>query len=1232
MVNLIEHKNTDHPPDSPVESASNNSNGNSNSDDSSSESVVADTVVGSTKLAVSSMDIADIHDSNSGKHVSLIELMGTCNGHEMSMLVDSASTGNFISHAVVEQCNIPTLSSNIEHNVSVADGRLMTCSKYVLARVCIGKLVDLLKLIVAPIDHDIVLGLPWLVKHNQQLHIEFNIPSRIQYKYEDDEWCELPQKSNSTSKQSSNVQLCNMKVMRKCIRRKHELYIVNVQQVDQVNADIIDSRSSGESTELTQLLSEYSDVFPDTLPDGLPPDRGISHTIELEDNYKMPMIRPEYRKSSAELDWLHKEIQNGLAAGWIRPSKSPYAARVLLVKKPNSNEYRVCVDYRDLNRITRKNNYGLPRQDELFDRLNSAKWFSKIDLRTGYYQIQVAEQDRYKTAFKTRYGHYEYNVMPMGLCNAPATFMRQMNEVFDDMLDQYVVVYLDDILIYSKTKEEHIVHIRNVLDRLKQQKLYAKKSKCQFLQQQVSFLGHIVGVNGIQMDPSKVEAIVSWPIPNNIHEMRSFLGLAGYYRKFIDNYSKIATPLNELTKKDVTYKWTTIEQDAFDQLKHAITHAPVLVAPDMSKPFVVYTDASGYGVGAALMQDHGQGEQPVAYHSHKLNEHERNYPVYEQELLAVKLALVEWRHYLLGNHFTVYTDHQSLTWLKTQPNLSSRQCRWLDLFTEYNYSVEYIKGQTNQVADALSRRIDLKSLSAASISINNNVLQQVKQAYDNDVLAQAIITGADKALHSYKYDQIDGYIYYEDRLYIPTHCKQLITSILHEIHDSTTAGHGGIHKTLFKLQQQYYWPKMKQTVESYVKSCQVCQQDKHRTTLSNGLLQPHTVPDTRWHTISLDFVTALPMTSTGHDAILVITDKLSKMAHFIPTSTTVTAAQTVQLFIDNIFRIHGLPRKIISDRGTQFTSQLWSQLWKALGTKLNISTAYHPQTDGQTERTNQTMESMLRHYINWNETEWHKQLSLVEFAYNNSVQASTGYTPFYLMYGDNPVSPIDLIIPNSTYTPVNKIITNLQSELQQAKDNIRIATDKYTQHANQSRLDVTFKEGEMVLLKTTNLRVQAPDVANKLLPRYIGPLKISKVISPVAYQLDLPESMKCHPVFHVSRLQRYHESNNEQFPDRILVNRPVPPFEVNEPEWIVEKILDRCWRETGTVGTKGYKCWREWLVKWCGYDEEDSNTWETQSAFVVGTTVNEAFTTYEMNHPYSEEEMKWIKKYDKNKF
>jgi hypothetical protein len=564
--------------------------------------------------------------------------------------------------------------------------------------------------------------------------------------------------------------------------------------------------------------------------------------------------------------------------------------------------------------------------------------------------------------------------------------------------------------------------------------------------------------------------------------------------------------------------------------------------------------------------------------------------------------------------------------------LTGRQARWIDLFTEYEYTVEYIRGKNNQVADALSRRIDLKTASVVQhIDTVQSMKADIMTAYAIDGLARKVRQGTDPGLKAYRYDSTTGYIHLFDRIYVPRECKHVITALLHEVHDAQTAGHPGVTRTLLSLQRHVFWPKMKHTVQQYVRSCRVCQQDKHRTTLTNGLLQPHDIPNRRWQVISMDYVVALPDTPSNHNAILVVVDKLSKMAHFIPTNITVTAEQTVQLFIDHVFRLHGLPLKIISDRGTQFTSTFWTELWKILGTQLNISTAYHPQTDGQTERVNQSMEAMLRHYVQWNEPDWAKHLSLIEFAYNSSIHTATGYSPFRLTYGEEPLAPVDVLFVNSDSPTANEVLTRLTGELQQARDNIQQSIQRMTAQVNQHRRNITFSVGEMVMLNTTHLRVQAPEASNKFLPKYVGPYKVLAVISPVAYRLELPETMLCHPVFHVEKLQPYIASDVNEFPDRYVVNRSIPPIEAPQPEFVVEAILDRVWRENRPLGNKakGYKSWREWLTK---YVNIPTPTWNNQSAFCQGQTVTGIFLQYEQSHPYTAEQLKWIPKYDKNQY
>ena len=441
------------------------------------------------------------------------------------------------------------------------------------------------------------------------------------------------------------------------------------------NINSVSSATSLESASLaaasTDVIAEYHDVFPDALPHGLPPSRDVDHRIELVPG-SIPPSRPTYRQSASELAELKSQLAELIALGFIQPSKSPYGAPVLFVKKKDGTT-RMCIDYRALNDITIKNAYPLPLVGELFDRLQGAKYFSKIDLRSGYHQIRVASEDVPKTAFRTRYGHFEFLVLPFGLTNAPATFMHLMHQTFRQYLDDFVIVFLDDILIYSRTLAEHHIHIRKVLDILRSQKLFGKESKCEFFRSDVEFLGHIVGRDGLRMMSDKIEAVAAWPTPTSVTQVRAFLGTIGFYRRFIRDFSAVAAPLSDLTKNDATWRWTPTEESAFRRMIALAVAAPVLVLPDPNIPYVVHTDASGFATGAVLSQDQGNGLQPIAYMSKKMLPAETRYPVHEQELLAIIQALGTWKHYLMGAKFTVMTDHRSLQYFKTQPQLSNRQ-------------------------------------------------------------------------------------------------------------------------------------------------------------------------------------------------------------------------------------------------------------------------------------------------------------------------------------------------------------------------------------------------------------------------------------------------------------------------------------------------------------------------------------------------------------------------------
>ncbi|GJX69030.1 putative nucleotidyltransferase, ribonuclease H [Tanacetum coccineum] len=459
----------------------------------------------------------------------------------------------------------------------------------------------------------------------------------------------------------------------------------------------VEDKSEKKRLEDVPIVQDFSEVFPEDLP-GLPPTRQVEFQIDLVPG-AAPVARAPYRLAPSEMKELSEQLKELSDKGFIRPSSSPWGAPVLFVKKKDGS-FRMCIDYRELNKLTVKNRYPLPRIDDLFDQLQGSSVYSKIDLRSGYHQLRVREEDIPKTAFRTRYGHYEFQVMPFGLTNAPAVFMDLMNRVCKPYLDKFVIVFIDDILIYSKSKQEHEEHLKIILELLKKEELYAKFSKCEFWIPKVQFLGHVIDSEGIHVDPAKIESIKDWTSPKSPTEIRQFLGLAGYYRRFIEGFSKIAKPMTKLTQKKVKFEWGDKQEAAFQLLKQKLCSAPILALPEGSEDFIAYCDASKKGLGAVLMQR----EKVISYASRQLKIHEKNYTTHDLELGAVVFALKIWRHYLYGTKCTVFTDHKSLQHILDQKELNMRQRRWLELLSDYDCDIRYHPGKANVVADALSRK------------------------------------------------------------------------------------------------------------------------------------------------------------------------------------------------------------------------------------------------------------------------------------------------------------------------------------------------------------------------------------------------------------------------------------------------------------------------------------------------------------------------------------------------
>ncbi|GJT35964.1 putative reverse transcriptase domain-containing protein [Tanacetum coccineum] len=464
-----------------------------------------------------------------------------------------------------------------------------------------------------------------------------------------------------------------------------------------VTAKEVEDKSEKKRLEDVPIVRDFPEVFPEDLS-GLPPTRQVEFQIDLVPGVA-PVARAPYRLAPSEMKELSEQLQELSDKGFIRPSSSPWGAPVLFVKKKDGS-FRMCIDYRELNKLTVKNRYPLPRIDDLFDQLQGSSVYSKIDLRSGYHQLRVREEDIPKTAFRTRYGHYEFQVMPFGLTNAPAVFMDLMNRVCKPYLDKFVIVFIDDILIYSKNKQEHKEHLKQILELLKKEELYAKFSKCEFWIPKVQFLGHVIDSKGIHVDPAKIESIKDWASPKSPTEIHQFLGLAGYYQRFIEGFSKIAKPMTKLTQKKVKFVWGNKQEAAFQLLKQKLCSAPILALPEGSEDFIAYCDASKKGLGAVLMQR----EKVIAYASRQLKIHEKNYTTHDLELGAVVFALKIWRHYLYGTKCTVFTDHKSLQHILNQKELNMRQRRWLELLSDYDYEIRYHPGKANVVADALSRK------------------------------------------------------------------------------------------------------------------------------------------------------------------------------------------------------------------------------------------------------------------------------------------------------------------------------------------------------------------------------------------------------------------------------------------------------------------------------------------------------------------------------------------------
>lgn len=1368
----------------------------------------------------------------------LFKLRGWFGGHKATLLIDSGASSEFIDPDYAARCGLTLVPS--DRTVKLADGTITNALGQVTTSCALDAgrkpAVEFNSTFTAtPLGgYDAILGVTWLAAHDVDigwahrsviLHTPGHPPRAVR---------PLEYMDPSGEPSVSMLGTISARSLRRALRRGEveELYAVLGHPTHAAQPEAANDHPTA-----IKLLTLYKDVFPDKIPPGLPPERGVEHAIELKPGASPPSVRPLHHQSYKDSATIQQYVQEGLEEGRLQVSQSPYGAMVLVVRKKDGTD-RVVIDYRGLNEITVKNRYPLPLMDEMFDRVNGARWFTKIDLRTGFHQIKIRPEDTYKTAFRTRFGSFEYRVLPMGLCNAPGTFMELMNKTFEDMLDKSVLAFLDDILVFSKTEEEHAIHVEQVLQRLRAQKLYAKLSKCELFRHRVEFLGHHIGADGLAVSPDKVAAVKDWPRPTNVQEVRSFNGFANFYRRFVRGYSLLALPLTELTRDGCTFTWGEPQQRAFGALKQALTSAPVLLVPDPKLPFTLNCDACDYAVGATLQQDQGSGLQPVAYRSRKLTPAERNYDTREKEFLALVDACSHWRHYLHSDQpFKLLSDHDSLKYHKSMPHLTGRLARWVEKMAEFDYTIEHIAGVKNVVADALSRRVDLKpdppdaeqpadnaatlaavqrqrggpqaaaggeeqqrrrNREAAELSLppaaglpapneagaivmpsqrctattkkgqhcrqrtargqycwnhlssiaglrikpssvpgagaglfasrdlpartridytgdrrvdvsikdggayflaltNTTVIdaartnagpgrwindprgtsakanasfvihtppggqrvacvrtlrpvqkgEEILVKYGTDywkfhlnrtagkrprrrrqraavrlsaLQATTISSGlTDALLQAAKKDKkyaeklaalpaghqaIDGLIVQQDGKLLVPNDAALRTQLLAQCHDSTTGAHFGRDKTLSAMQARFAWDGMATAVDQYVATCDACQRNKPTAQKTPGLLMPLPIPDRPCMSWTQDAVTGLPRTKRGNDAIQVYIERLYKFKHFAAGKSTDGASELATSFVHTVVRPHGVPEEIISDRDPRFTAHYYAELSKLLGITLRMSTARHPQTDGQSEREIRTLITSLRAYCNDHQDDWDDHLDMLELGFNCAVQASTQRSPYELLYGHLPRLPVDVAL--APFAPRNPAAIDRAERMQQAaqfaRNHLLSAQERQAASANKHRREAAFKVGDRVLLSTDGLQLRGFN--SKLSSIYVGPFEVTAVVNANAYTLQLPPQLQAlHPTFNITKLKPYHATNEQRFPGRPL------PYDRPPPEAQTDSNGDALFEVERIIAQRKRGKRLEYLVAWRGYPPEEY-TWEPLSSL---RNARDALATYHDN-------------------
>jgi len=823
------------------------------------------------------------------------------------------------------------------------------------------------------------------------------------------------------------------------------------------------------------------------------PTDQIEHVIRVKTDRP---IKQRYRpRNPAMQRIIDDEVEEMLRNRIIEPSTSPWSSPVVIVKKRDGRP-RFCIDFRKVNEVSEPDAYPLPQIHATLDKLRGARYLTTLDLQQGYWQVPLAPESRAVTAFTVPgRGLMQFRVMPFGLHSAPATFQRLLDTILGPELEPNVFVYLDDVIVVSATFDEHLKHLAEVFRRLRNARLRLNPNKCHFCRAELKYLGHIVDHRGIRTDPEKVQAMTQWPRPTNVRQIRQFVGLASWYRRFIPEFSTTAAPLTRLTRKNAHWRWGEDEERAFTTLKKSLASSPILACPDFKRRFVLQTDASSTGLGAVLTQHFEEGERVIAYASRTLNGAEKNYSATELECLAVVWGIRHFRGYLEGYEFTVVTDHQALRWLQKLESPTGRLGRWMLELQQYNFNVKYRRGRLNRVADALSRLPAVRAIRRPRCPWYYSQLQRVRaqpDAHPEYTVRRGKLFR--HILHTTDFRETPARAQWKECVPKPER-----VTVLNRIHDHPTAGHLGIAKTIARAAERYYWPRMFADIARYVRRCANCLAHKASQERPAGLL--HATPvKAPWEQVSIDLVGPLPRSTDGHSWLLVMQDRFTKWVELSPLRRATTPAVIKQLAERIIYR-HGCPDTIISDNGRQFAAAAMSTFLSSFGVHTRKTPTYAPHCN-PVERTNKTIKTMVAQYVGRNHRHWDRHIPALQFAYNTARHDVTGYTPAFLNHGRELHGPHpEDRRRNIAHGTPDANQRHLQDAQEVVRANLARAFQRQAHHYDLRRRDWRPNIGDEVWRRSHQLSSKKDAVNAKLAPKYHGPYNVRRIISPVIVDL-----------------------------------------------------------------------------------------------------------------------------------